>query len=584
MADCASWGDDARLDRLQGRLDPAQARSFEAHLPSCPVCAARLKELEPLARLDAPEVLLPAPRTDAALLAVIAAEAARRRPELRPEPASSSRPRKSTTRILRIRRREPAAGAFRLVAGLAAAAVFVVALFYAAAPRPRPPAPIAIRPEVEAPPTPPAPPPPAPPAPAPAPVPAGPAPFVVPPRPAPLPPPSVPVPPASSPPAPAPPPRDTVAEAPPTPVEFARVLRATGRAERPGAPGLRAGDAVFAAQPVSCRSGTLLLETADRSLVALKAGTTLVPAFDGAAVLLRLSEGEVACSVSKRPERPFAVETAHGRATVKGTVFGVRPGGSTSILVVARGVVEARTGAGAVDVTAGWRSILAAAAPPSRPEPANADRALAWAFDAGLRVVGPIYLAANEGEFQAPMTRGAAPAEGALGGPTVFAAVDSRTLPSWNGRFLAADRAEGGWLTLSVDLPEDGTWQLWGRVYNPGAGAQVFSQGGPLRDNDPNSFYVSVDGGREHVFGNHKLDPESRQSGYRRWHWAGNGAVEVGRPVPLSLGRLSKGRHVIRIRNRDAVETASLRLAPRLDLLCLTPDPDYRPRDDDFRR
>ncbi len=95
---------------------------------------------------------------------------------------------------------------------------------------------------------------------------------------------------------------------------------------------------------------------------------------------------------------------------------------------------------------------------------------------------------------------------------------------------------------------------------------------------------MSVDGGREAVFGNHKLDPDTRQSGYRRWHWGGDGAVEVGAPVPLKLGRLAKGRHTIRLRVRDAVETSALRLAPRLDVLCLTTDPDYRPRDEDYRK
>jgi hypothetical protein len=578
VSDCAAWADDERLDRLQGRLAPERARDFDAHLPVCPACSARLAELQPLAALAGPERVEPRPATDAAVLAVIRAEAARRLPELAPKP-ETSRVRKSTSRILKIRRpAERASLGLRVFIGLAAAALFVAGLVYAVRPGVKPPPRIAARPmpvepapaPLPEPERPEAPPPPAPLVPAP--------PLPPPPPKLPAPPPPPPAPPAPAP-VPAPPKRDTVVEAPPAPVEFARVLRVTGRTE----PALRPGDAVFASQPVSCRLGVLLLETADRSLVALKAGTALVPSLAPGAVTLRLDEGEVACSVAKRPDRVFAVETPHGRSTVKGTVFGVRIFGSTSTLVVARGAVEARSGGAAAEVAAGWKSVMAPGAAPSKPEVLNADRALSWAFDAGLRVVGPIYLLAGSGELQAPMTRGPLYAEGSLSGAPVFAAVDSRTLPGWNGRFLPPERAEG-MLTLTVDLPEDGTWYLWGRFYYPASGAQLFQQGGPLKDNDPNSFYAGVDGARPLVFGNHKQDPDTRQSGYRRWHWAGDGAVEIGRPAPLVLGTLTKGRHVIRIRNRDAVETGSLRLAPRLDAVCLVRDADYRPRDDDFRK
>jgi len=166
----------------------------------------------------------------------------------------------------------------------------------------------------------------------------------------------------------------------------------------------------------------------------------------------------------------------------------------------------------------------------------------------------------------------------------IFAAVDSRTLPTFNGRFLAANQREGGSATITVDVPEAGTWYLWGRFFNPATGSQLWKQDAEPKDNDPNSFYVSVDGGRELVFGNHKVDPDTKVTGYRRWYWGGDGAIEVGRPAALSLGTLAKGRHTIRIRNRDAVETSSLHLAPRLDVLCLTPDREYRPRDEDFRK
>jgi hypothetical protein len=175
-------------------------------------------------------------------------------------------------------------------------------------------------------------------------------------------------------------------------------------------------------------------------------------------------------------------------------------------------------------------------------------------------------------------------AAGTLSGEPAFAAVDSRNLPGFGGRFLAPNRDEGGSITFSFELRRDGDWYLWGRLFFPGSGTQLWKDDREPRENDPNSFYVSVDGAPERVFGNLKGDPETRSSWYRRWHWGGDGSVEVGKPQPLALGRLAAGRHTVRIRNRDSVETSSLKLAPRLDAICLSPDRDYRPRDEDFRR
>jgi hypothetical protein len=368
-------------------------------------------------------------------------------------------------------------------------------------------------------------------------------------------------------------------------VEFGRVMSLSGRAERAGRP-LAKGERLLAGDGLTCVTGVLLVETSDRSLVALRAGSSLTLGRSGEDVALRLGEGEIACSVTKRPARRFAVDTAHGSAAVLGTVFGVRSGSASATVTVARGKVAVRTERGALEVEAGQRTTISRASAPARAEPLNADRALAWAFDAGLRVIGPVWVVVGGpgSEFQAPMTRGRLFATGSLGGEPVFAAVDSRTLPTWNGRFLAPEQRDGGWVTVTVELPEAGTWHLWGRFFFPASGTQLFRQDAEPRENDPNSFFASVDGGREHVFGNHKVDPETRTSGYRRWHWGGDGTIEVGKPAALSLGTLARGRHTIRIRNRDAVETAALRLAPRIDVLCLSPDRDYRPRDEDFRK
>jgi hypothetical protein len=367
--------------------------------------------------------------------------------------------------------------------------------------------------------------------------------------------------------------------------EFGKVLKASGRSEKSGA-ALNKGDRILAGDGVVCRTGSLLVEMPDGSLVAFRAGTSAAVSLKGEDVTIRLADGEVACSVTPRKAGRFAVETSQGAVTVKGTIFSVRLAGGGAVVTVARGKVEARTEAGAVDVSAGERSAFSKSSLPSKPEAVNPDRVLAWAEEAGVEVPGPLWIAAGgaAAEFVAPMTKGRLYAAGSLTGEPVFAAVDSRTLPSWTGRFLRAEAAEGGWVTYTVDLPEAGTWYLWGRFYYPSSGVRLFRDDKEPRENDPNSFYVSVDGGKESIFGNLRHDPETRTPWYRRWHWGGDGSVEVGKPAPLALGALSKGRHTIRVRNRDAVETGVLPLAPRLDALCLTTLRDYRPRDEDFRK
>jgi hypothetical protein len=337
-------------------------------------------------------------------------------------------------------------------------------------------------------------------------------------------------------------------------------------------------------ETVTCPTGTLLLETADRSQVLMKAGTSVTPEAQGEHLSWRMAEGELACVVQSRPERRFVVMTTHGSATVKGTVFSVRATSSSAVVSVARGRVEARNDSGAQELDAGERCSMSRSTSPGRPEKIVADRVFAWVQDAGILppTTQWFFAGAASAEFQAPMTRGRLFAAGSLSGEPIFAAVDSRTLPTWTNRYLAENPKDGGWVTYTVEIPETATWYLWGRFYHPGSGTTLWKDG--QVPNDPNSFYVSVDGGKEQVFGNHKVDPDTKTSWYRRWHWGGDGSIELGRPAGLSLGTLAKGRHTIRVRNRDAVETAALHLAPRLDAFCLTLERDYRPRDEDFRK
>lgn len=567
---CGDWSQEQILDHLQGRLPAEESARFRGHSEACASCRSAVAELSVIADLASQRVR-PSRAAEDGVLAAIRAEAARR----------SSRPSKPATRR-RLRRLAgtptPTAAAW-IFAAAALFMVVVVSAMISSTPS-APPAPVTrVTPAPSPEPTPmpavaPEPPRPIPtPAVSPEPPKPAPKPVDVPRDPTPAPPEPVVPPPAA--PKPKPP---TVPETRPAAVEVARVVRAGGKHA--------AGDRILSGDAVQCATGVLLLETADRSQIALKAGTTLTPEAQGDHLTLRLAEGEVACSVRPHADRRFAVATTHGSALVKGTIFAVRATGVGTTITVAKGRVEARTEAGALDVAGGERCSMSRSTSPGRPESVNADRLLSWAYDAGLSTPGTMWLLAGgpAAEFQAPMTRGRLFAAGSLSGEPVFAAVDSRTLPSWNGRSLTSAQKDGGWVTYTIDLPETGPWHLWGRFYSPGSGTTLWKQDAEPRENDPNSFYVSVDGGKEHVFGNNKSDPEAKVSGYRRWYWGGDGSIEVGRPAALSLGTLTKGRHTIRIRNRDAVETASLHLAPRLDALCLTLDKEYRPRDEDFRR
>jgi ferric-dicitrate binding protein FerR (iron transport regulator) len=113
----------------------------------------------------------------------------------------------------------------------------------------------------------------------------------------------------------------------------ARLIALTGRVDRGGA-AVSEGDEVSFGDAVLCRTGTALLELADGSRVALRADTLAALVQQGDEIRVRLSRGEAAFKVSRREDR-FAVETSHGTATVKGTVFSVRTGMLSSVVTVA---------------------------------------------------------------------------------------------------------------------------------------------------------------------------------------------------------------------------------------------------------
>jgi serine/threonine-protein kinase len=221
--------------------------------------------------------------------------------------------------------------------------------------------------------------------------------------------------------------------------------------------------------------------------------------------------------------------------------------------------------------------------------PGDAERDDAVRGAEGFHARGAVWLAAADAaELQSPMARGNLYIEGAQSPLLLYPAMDNRSYPASQKEgqspvALRADTNDGGWARYEIDLPADGEWFLWARLFYPG-GSVVF-RGVTGVDDDPNSFYVSVDGGKEQILGNLSYHAKKMLSYFRRWHWDGNSeAQKAQEPAPMALGHLARGRHTLRIRNRESVETTSSPISPRIDLLCLTPDPAYVPRDEDVRR
>lgn len=278
-----------------------------------------------------------------------------------------------------------------------------------------------------------------------------------------------------------------------------------------------------------------------------------------------LSHGELTAVVPKQPaDRPLVFTTPHAKATVLGTRLRLAITPDHTLLRVLEGRVRVAGDSASIVVSDNHYTVVAPGEPLTS------------------KHCGRIWIDPATSKLQAPMTPDRRFAAGSLTNHPVFADIDNRTLPDserTGPKTLKPNRDQGGWVTVEVDVPETDEWYLWGRFLYPGG--TVLERHKDGRENDPNSFYVSVDGGQEKIFGNLRYDPETRASWFARWHWDGDGNIEIGKPAPLPLGRLDAGRHTLRIRNRDAVETESMHLSPRLDLVCLTSDCAYVPRDAD---
>jgi len=117
-----------------------------------------------------------------------------------------------------------------------------------------------------------------------------------------------------------------------------------------------------------------------------------------------------------------------------------------------------------------------------------------------------------------------------------------------------------------VVIPHSGRWTLWARVRYPTGSDDSF--GLVLPD-----WKVTLTG--EQVLGNCGVNE-------KKWHWSGRGGgsttVPPGTPITLTL---PKGTLTFRVYAREGAGSAGTN--PRLDCLCLTDDPAYRPNDADAR-
>jgi hypothetical protein len=117
-----------------------------------------------------------------------------------------------------------------------------------------------------------------------------------------------------------------------------------------------------------------------------------------------------------------------------------------------------------------------------------------------------------------------------------------------------------------VQIPRAGRWNLWARVRYPRGGDDSF---GIVRPGEE----VTLAGNQ--VLGN-------CGAAGTKWHWTGRGGgittVPPGSPVTF---RLEAGPFLLRIHSREGGGTAATN--PRLDVLCLTEDPDYVPTDADAK-
>jgi len=168
-------------------------------------------------------------------------------------------------------------------------------------------------------------------------------------------------------------------------------------------------------------------------------------------------------------------------------------------------------------------------------------------------VSGNLWISANSGTVSGQMAKSTTYAAGSLTGALVY--------PNLN-TYNSSNTTQADAVTFQVNIPSSGTWYLWARMYYPGTTAQ------PI--NDPNSFWTAMDGGSARLLGNLTTKDKT-------WHWDGAAGSL------LSFGTVSAGSHTLKIWNREARETSTTKLSPRLDVLLLTNGAAYVPSDADAK-
>jgi hypothetical protein len=124
---------------------------------------------------------------------------------------------------------------------------------------------------------------------------------------------------------------------------------------------------------------------------------------------------------------------------------------------------------------------------------------------------------------------------------TVVAPMQTAMSMIGEGLYAFSEIAELGTVTFDVDLPCDDTYYLWGRVWDADAGTG---------NNDPDSYYVSIDGGNDQTWF-YGCQTEGEGDG---WSWqimkAGtlnancNSAVDITASLPA-------GTVQVKLRNRE---------------------------------
>lgn len=174
----------------------------------------------------------------------------------------------------------------------------------------------------------------------------------------------------------------------------------------------------------------------------------------------------------------------------------------------------------------------ASATPGATPQPTSGAAPATAPSGASVEVV------ASEAQLSGPMALGAD--DGAANGRYVYTTVSDQ---GWDGR---GNPPATGEATLTVEVPHDGTYAVWARMWYPNVNG--------------NSYWLLVDGQPPIRVGND-------EGGYQQWKWVG---WRDGSPENRITLELTGGQHAIRLVGRES--------GARIDRLLFTDDLGYVPQ------